>query len=58
MNSDAAIRGRLPLGPGNCMPDRKPFRCGNTFTAATTLFREMDMRFWVQKAEAELIESP
>ncbi len=28
------------------------------FTAATTLFREMDMRFWVEKAEEELIGSP
>jgi tetratricopeptide (TPR) repeat protein len=32
----------------------KPQEAGEQLTAATTLYREMDMRFWLEKAEAEL----
>jgi hypothetical protein len=28
----------------------------NHLTAATTMYREMDMRFWLEQAEAELGE--
>jgi hypothetical protein len=30
---------------------------GLKFATATTMYREMDMRFWKEKAEAEMTES-
>jgi len=34
----------------------KPERAEEHLTTATAMYREMDMRFWLEKAEAETME--
>jgi hypothetical protein len=34
----------------------KPEQAHEHLTTATTMYREMDMRFWLEKAEAEKME--
>jgi hypothetical protein len=33
---------------------RKPDQADDQLTAATTMYREMDMRFWLEQANAEM----
>ena len=48
----AAIAGRLP-GAEAC-PAGAHAEAQEHLTTAATMYREMDMRFWLEKADAEL----
>jgi hypothetical protein len=57
--SITSVRGRLGrhLGIGTlCRHPRRREQAHEHLVTATTMYREMGMRFWVEQAEAELKE--